>query len=728
MREGNLGQILFYPKEDRCPVGSVLAAEAKTLDWHTAENEGEFDEREYYLSMGIVAKCSEEKLLLLRTPLFSWGEALFRLRQKMTAVYQNSLTAEEPGLLSMMTLGDRSLSDPEVKDLFAEAGLSHIFAISGLHISVVGAGVYTLLRRRRHSILLSSVVGVALVLCYAAMVGASVSSVRAAGMFAALMLAGTMGWIYDSVSALSVMCLLLLWQEPFACRQSSFIFSFSAVLALTFAANTASSTYEKLCEMRWEQTHKRGKGRRWHIQFHERVLSALIWGIFMQLGTLPILAYFYFSIPVYVIILNLILLPFLGILLAAGLLGGLVGIFSAAGGAVLLAPCHYILYYYEMMADFFTGLTGSSQIAGRPSLFVIPVYYLLLYAVMRRLSTWLNREVERHRLAIELPSGRVRHQRQSFGMRKVLFQTAPVLFGMVSLLFLHPDPGFEVDMLYVGQGDGIFINSGMGEHYFIDGGSTSEQELGRYTLLPFLKSRGIASIDVWFLTHMDLDHISGFMEAVKKGYRIRTLILAKSLERTEAYTEIVRLCEEHKIRILYMRPGDKYQCESRGVRIRKLAFVCLAPEDPPVFEGANENSLVLALHYEEEPPFGKRSEKKTPPVFGGVFTGDMGTEQEEALVKAGGDLFAADGKVELLKSGHHGSNHSNCSEWLSMLDPELVIISAGRNNRYHHPGQEALERMDALGLAHLCTIDTGQISVRWENGCLKVRKYLEDPS
>ena len=63
-----------------------------------------------------------------------------------------------------------------------------------------------------------------------------------------------------------------------------------------------------------------------------------------------------------------------------------------------------------------------------------------------------------------------------------------------------------------------------------------------------------------------------------------------------------------------------------------------------------------------------------------------------------------------------------------MLDPELVIISAGRNNRYHHPGQEALDRMDALGLNYLCTIDTGQISVRWENGCLKVRKYLEVPS
>ena len=85
--------------------------------------------------------------------------------------------------------------------------------------------------------------------------------------------------------------------------------------------------------------------------------------------------------------------------------------------------------------------------------------------------------------------------------------------------------------------------------------------------------------------------------------------------------------------------------------------------------------------------------------------------------------FARDGRVELLKAAHHGSNGSNGTEWLSVVDPVLIVISAGKNNRYHHPGKEAVERMDGLKLKHLCTIECGQISVRWKDGKMWVERY-----
>ena len=112
-----------------------------------------------------------------------------------------------------------------------------------------------------------------------------------------------------------------------------------------------------------------------------------------------------------------------------------------------------------------------------------------------------------------------------------------------------------------------------------------------------------------------------------------------------------------------------------------------------------------------------------------VFAGDIGTEQEEAILSSGvlkSELLSRSPEdAWMLKAAHHGSNNSNCREWLQALSPDVVLISAGKNSRYHHPGKETVARMDELGLSYLCTMDTGEITIRWEDGTLQVEQFIQ---
>ena len=695
-------KVICYPWEDIVLTGSKVRIKGKVLDMYEAENEGGFDEHSYYHALGIAAKIEADDIAVVYKPAFSLRENLYKLSKNIRSVYNQYLYGEEAGLLAMMTIGSHESVDTDARDLFSEAGLSHIFAISGLHISLIGMGIFSFFRHRKVSYLKSAVISWVVVILYVLMVGYAVSAIRAAGMFGILLLAKVKGEAYDPLSAVAAMGYIVLMTNPLAVMQMSFVFSFGAIMGIVLIVLPVVSVYHDYCEVKWEQTHRREKGRRWHIRFSERVITAFISGLALQLSTLPLSAYYIYSVPVYVCFLNLILLPFLGILLGTGLIGGLCGcLFPTAG--VILIPCHYLLYFYEFLANASTKLPFSTWITGRPPIIIIIIYYILLYLMVRKSRSWVDSIMEKHCAVRDKVSARTVNQVPHI-------RTAPVVAAnicgcvlLVVFLQFRIPTGFETDMLYVGQGDGIFIDSGMGRRYMIDGGSTSEEFLGKYTLLPFLKIRGIRRIDTWFLTHMDEDHISGFLELVDDGYPISELVLAKRVERSEAYRRLTEKCINRGIKIRYMRQGDSIICKSHFIKSKKLQWTCIFPDEDTLFEGANENSLVLLMSYNDE----KNSE------FNGVFTGDIGEEQELAILHGRyADLLGTLGRehrINILKSSHHGSNGSNCRQWLSVLMPETILISAGKNNRYHHPGVQAVSRMDELGLKHFCTIDYGQI-------------------
>ncbi|MCR4798841.1 MAG: DNA internalization-related competence protein ComEC/Rec2 [Lachnospiraceae bacterium] len=694
------GKAILSTGSDDYPTGTKLKIIATVREPSRAQNQGGFDEMTYLKGQGI-RLCVKRFTVLSaeRTGLYWLLFPMETLKEKITQLYGEFLPGEEGGILSAMTLGEKSRMDEEAGQLFREAGLSHILAVSGLHVSIVGMGLFRFLKRLGMRDKACCVLASLSVVLYGVLTGLSVSTFRSVLMFLILMFSHVTGEGYDLLSAWMLALMIVLLTEPMAPLNSGCVFSFGAVLGIALVADPITKQYESICRKRYEKTLRYRLGKPYRKSAKERMVSAVLFALGVQLFTIPVVAYFYYEIPIYVVGLNLMVIPLLTLVVGVGLLGGVIGVILPCFmglSRTLLYFCHLFLYFYEAASDASLHLPFAKALTGRPSVIRIVLYYGILLGFVYGRSLWNKLVKEMARTMIE--------PRLSETL-KYIFGVGALSLFLLALILIRLPKGDRIDMLSVGQGDGISFFSREGVTFMIDGGSSSQKDVGKYVLKPFLSYHGRSRVDYWFLTHMDSDHISGCAELLEDGFAIKNLVLPMAIQREqdreelEHYHMLLDLCERNHTRVLYMKKGDV--CGSGS-----LTFSCLYPDMPPCYSGANENSLVL---------------KVSDGSFDMICTGDIGEEQERVILSD--HVLPSD--VEVLKAAHHGSNGSNCREWLSALSPKLCIISAGKNNHYGHPGREALERMDALDITHICTMDRGQISIYpKKNGSFAIKTYF----
>ena len=257
---------------------------------------------------------------------------------------------------------------------------------------------------------------------------------------------------------------------------------------------------------------------------------------------LPILLWFYYEIPTYSLALNFIIIPLTSVLLGIGMLGGLIGFVIWPVGDLCLYICKFILSVFELLNRAGSKLPCWRIVMGRPELWKIMLYYIILVIGI----TVLKRNRKRKQ-------------------RKVLFGIfcASLCFA-VFLMAYRPAGNLTVTMLDVGQGDSIFLRGPKGNTYLIDGGSSDVEELGKYRMEPFLKSQGVASLDYVFVTHGDTDHYSGIEEMIKRqdmGVEIRQLVFPSNWKKDDALVELAQTAKKAGVSILMIESG---KCITEG--------------------------------------------------------------------------------------------------------------------------------------------------------------------
>ena len=110
--------------------------------------------------------------------------------------------------------------------------------------------------------------------------------------------------------------------------------------------------------------------------------------------------------------------------------------------------------------------------------------------------------------------------------------------------------------------------------------------------------------------------------------------------------------------------------------------------------------------------------------FTALFTGDLEGEGEKLVKEKLPDILPARG-ITLLKVAHHGSKNSTDEAFLQAVNPQIALISSGRNNRYGHPHEELLERLEDCGCLIYRTQESGAITVRVRNGKVRVEEYID---
>ena len=677
-------------------VGVKVQVRGKLAPVEGPGNPGEFDFRTYYRTKGIACRLYGENLAVAGGEAIPYYKGIAEFRMQCAGVLEKICMPEDVAVFKAVLLGDTSDMNPEMRDMYQRNGISHLLAVSGQHLAIIGGGIYLMIRRAGAGYGKAGMISAVLVISYGIMTGSSGSAIRAVIMIVCLWLAAVKGRSYDTLSALGAAALILLYRQPYLLYHSGFELSFGAVLAISGLGGWMQSFLE--LERAWEKT--------------------LLISLSVQIVLTPIVLYHYFQHPLYGIFLNLLVIPLVSILMYSGILGIVLGSFWIQGGVAAVGAGHYILRFYELLCEFAEGLPGYSLVLGRPSPGSLVMYFgihamgtaVVLFCIRGRSAFIRAKSPARCNDHLAVSHFRTRVSSISCKPMILLY-----FFGIYALSFaaLVPRPvkGLEVVCLDVGQGDGLLLRTGK-RAVLIDGGSSSQKKLGDIVLEPYLKSRGISWIDYAVVSHGDSDHINGLVYLLEesKDIRIGTLVLPVMGKGEEVYENLAVLARREGADVVYMKTTDWVEAED-------LTLTCLYAGEDFGGKDRNSHSLVLCGDYKG---------------FHMLFTGDMGEGQERSLVRLAEQEGALQdihlNHAQILKTAHHGSGTSSSEVFLDRLRIQLAVVSYGKGNSYGHPSPETIARLKEQGIVILETGKKGAITLKTDGASLRVHVFLEEKS
>lgn len=677
IRSGKSRYVLYDSKERDLKIGNSIQVTGVFYLFDKASNPGEFDSRSYYQRQQIYGSIIPKTIKLKDDNIIYWKEWLFRLRESWKEELIRRLGQDKGAVLSGILLGDKSSMEPETKELYQKNGIAHLLAVSGLHVSFVGVFVYKRARKAGIPFAAAAAAGMSVLLPYAVMTGFSVSARRAVLMFACRMGAQVSGRVYDMPTSLALSAAVILGLEPLYLKDAGFLLSFGAILALWGGGDITRRQRERAEERREKKTISEPLKMKKKPGFLAKIREAAWSGFCVQALTFPVLLSSYYEFPLYSILINMWVIPMMSVVMGAGLFGSILCVVCPFLADVPLAAAKAVLSFYEWNCQIMLKFPFARVITGCPALWQSALYLLVIILIFFGVARW---------------------------KKKILVSI--FLFAGIILLgnWKTFDCRMEVTVVDVGQGDGIFIKSPGNRNILIDGGSTTEEELAKYTLEPFLESRGVGELDYVFVSHGDEDHISGIRDMLKRqevGVKIHCLVLPEKRLWDEVLLELAREAVRQKVEIKEIREGETVW-DKKGMEIR-----CVGPSSSYDGEKGNAASMLLKLTYGN---------------FSMLFTGDMEGDGEES--------FLADMKrrqtYSILKVAHHGSKGGTTDEFLKKNHAGLAVISAGQGNRYGHPSKETVKRLEEQNIPYLCTKECGAITVRTDGETMTVEKYLGD--
>lgn len=639
------------------PLGCNIVLEGRLQSFLHASNEGEFDAANYYAIEGIDARVTDGQFVSMDGQRWPIRESLFRLRQYFSHNLYQAFPEKEASILAKMLLGDGSGLDKEIKDLYQSNGIVHILSISGLHITLLGMGFYQVLRRLTIPIIPAAIVGGVVILLYGIMTGFGVSACRAIGMYLIRMLGEIWGRTYDMLTAMGVLAVVMLLDNPLLSYHSGFLLSFFSVCGVGVLVPVLSLPDGLFIVKPWDK---------WGMRFQKRVLkratSGLVVSCSVTLFTLPIQLFFFYKIPVYSVFINLLVIPFMSVVMGVGIVVMLLPLLA------FLSPIEVgIFNWFEWVCRRFEELPGHTLLVGRPAMWKIMVYYGLIWMVV----LWQKK----HKMKVRLVC-------LSVALFIILFQ------------FSHASGVYCLD---VGQGDCFVVRTRENKCFLFDGGSSSYQNIGEKVIVPFLNYHGIGRLDGVFLSHGDTDHVNGVLQMLEKQeVEIKMIFVPDTQEESLVKLE-KQLKETVDLQVQRVQKEDVWTLD-------EFTLECLHPVKNEMGE-SNEISACYLLRTEG---------------FSMLFTGDTEGIGEQRLIQALKERNVT--SVDVLKVAHHGSANSTSEALLQQIHPQAAIISCGRNNSYGHPHAETLERLKDAGCVVWTTPRYGRILIDIDRG--RVEGYL----
>lgn len=634
--------------EDEITDGMQITAGVRLYAFPEVRNPHDFDYGSWLISRSIVSHGELQEIISKTS-----GNNIrwVRVRTYVQNNIELLFSEKQAPLAKALMIGYKEELTRDERLSFSRAGLSHIMAVSGMHVGFIIAPFWLLIpwlwnwKWGKWSGLIFMTI---LLFGYAGLTGFSASVSRASIMVWLLTYGKLFHKLRHSINLLAVAAIILLVMQPQQMFDVGFQLSFSAVLIILLILPEA----RKIIPQKFRHNWKGG------------LLTIIIISVIVQLGLFPFLTTYFGEFSVAGPLANALVVPLLSIAVPVGLIITLLNDITLGLSAFIAMPVGWVLMWIGSVADYFGNEFAGYIEYNQTTILLFIVWFFSILSVA----------------ALRLPSTR--------------WKLMICLFASLNMLLIErivkKTSGYDltVTVLDVGQGDAIHVRTPSDKHFFIDTGRWSPMgNSGEQVLLPYIEHLGINRLNGIILSHPHADHIGG-LPGIMKSVPIDTIYHSDYPYDSQLYEQYHQLAENKDIPIRDVAAGDIITLDPL-IRI----FV-VGPEATGTPDGnPNNHSLAIRLQYGDT-------------SF--LFSGDAEVNQERQMADRYSDFL----DVSFLKVGHHGSKTSSTGYYIETVNPDHAVASLSFRNRFNHPNNEAVTNLAKTGAKKYFTSLSGALIFR----------------
>lgn len=629
-------------REFRLQYGDQIHFTGDYIEPETQRNYKGFDYAKYLKTLGIYGTVDYIRTNSVEHKKLNKIDLFFRnISNNIEKNIKKILSEDEANLLIGLLLGETTEIDENIKENFRNSGLYHILAVSGTHVVYVIIAISYLVDKMNISSKGKKILKICGIICFSLIVNNTVSVIRAVLMAIIAIGAEVFFRHKDIINSIATSMLIILICNPYNINSISFQLSYMGVIGIVIL----NATYLKLLVK---------------IRVKENLAKNISVILAAQTAIIPIMIINYHTISLTFLLANLLSTYITGAIIILGFLSVIISFLSLKIARIFSVVLSILINFLNLIAKICGEIPCSKIFVTTPKSIVIVLYYILLVFICR--GIYKDRMYSIWKQIITNTTNK----------RKIIITVLIVI--IISSIYNYISRDLHIYFIDVGQGDSTLIITPNNKKILIDGGGTEENsssyDVGENTLVPYLLNRGIKEIDFIMISHFDTDHSGGII-AVLESINVKNIIISKQIEKSHNFTTIMNIAISKNINVIVVKKGDVINVDN-DVEIR-----ILYPENKLYFDDLNNNSIVAKLLYKN---------------FSILFTGDIESKAEERVI----EITKSKLQATILKVAHHGSITSSTEEFLKYVKPKIALIGVGKNNKFGHPNEEVLERLNSL--------------------------------
>lgn len=406
----------------------------------------------------------------------------------------------------------------------------------------------------------------------------------------------------------------------------------------------------------------------------EYIKQMIIVAVSANIIIIPIMMYHFNTISFTFLISNILASPILGMCIILGMIFIILSLIFKPIAQIIsyfLQPILKLLIYISNISG---NLPFSQVLVPTPKIWQIVLYYFFIFFIF-------SRKIILNNILKIVNKKQKKFKNKVLKFQKLFIITIIILIISPYVFSVFPTGKLEINFIDVGQGDSMLIKTPSNKTILVDGGGseTGSFDTGEKTLLPYLLDKGIMKIDYMLFTHMDSDHCQGLFTILEK-IKVKNIIISKQGEDSANFQKLLQILKNKKKKVIVVKAGDIIQID------KKCSLNVLFPTDELISANVlNNNSIVAKFCYKQNT---KTSE------FSMLLTGDIEEIAEKQIIAMYEQTNILNSTI--LKVAHHGSKTSSIQEFLDLVKPKISVIGVGANNKFGHPNEGVIERLNNI--------------------------------